>query len=73
MAGGVPSLLSHHFQQKAGETWCLLELLSVCRAGMRLAEGIKVTRAVPTEEGEAVEETQLKCERGTARETIYTP
>lgn len=38
---------------------------------MKSAEGIKVTRAVPTEEGETVEETQLKCERGTARETIY--
>lgn len=71
-AGGVPSPLSHHFQQKAGETWCLWELLSACSVGMRLAEEIKVTRAVPTKEGEAVEETHLKCERGTARETTST-
>lgn len=39
---------------------------------MRLAEEIKVTRAVPTKEGEAVEETHLKCERGTTRETTST-
>lgn len=55
--------VSHHFQQKKVETWYLWELLSVCHTGMKLAKGMNVMWALPTDRGEAVAETKLKYER----------
>lgn len=63
MDAGVSSLLSHYFQWKKVETWCLWELLSVCHTGMKLAKGINVMWALPTDRGEMAAETKLKYGR----------
>lgn len=51
------------FNTKKAKTWCLWELLSVCHTGMKLAKGINVMWALPTDRGEAAAETTLKYER----------